>query len=401
MSKPKILALSFLFPNRTMPDHGIFVQNRLVALQRYADIKVINPIAWSPLHARLKRFKHYADIPTIDTIGGIEVHHPRFFSIPGHLKSMEALSYRLAVSPVVERIRESFKFELVDLHWTYPDLPTGIWLANQYDKKLLLTIRGLAAFYRSGDLVRAEMVRRGIVKSDRIICLSGEIREITDRITGQPEKSYVVRNGVDVDQFQFMPQSVARTELGIPMHEKLVVSVGSLIYEKGFDLIIMAFSELVKKGGKSDLRLYIIGSEGPAGNYRAELLQLVEKHDLSEHVIFLGQVPNSELKSWYNAADIFCLASRTEGSPNVLTEALACGCPSIATNVGSVQEIMESEKDLGICIPGSEIDSLVTHIPRMLRSQIDRKQNAARFQKYSWDWCAANVSKHYQAMLGN
>ena len=100
----KVLALSYLFPNRNKPDHGIFVLNRLKALSQYVDIKVINPIPWFPGQNLFDRYQHRSDIPLQDIIGGLDVYHPRFFSVPKFLKSGEDDQYLKAIKPVVDQI---------------------------------------------------------------------------------------------------------------------------------------------------------------------------------------------------------------------------------------------------------------------------------------------------------
>ena len=100
-AKKKIIAISYLFPNCNQPNHGIFVLNRLKAMSKYADITVINPIADSPLHRKISKFSHLQSIPELEVIEGIDVYHPRYFSIPGHLKSIEVLTYRRAVQKVL------------------------------------------------------------------------------------------------------------------------------------------------------------------------------------------------------------------------------------------------------------------------------------------------------------
>jgi glycosyltransferase involved in cell wall biosynthesis len=391
----KILVISFLFPNRVTPNHGIFVLNRLKALSRYVDIKVINPIPWSPIHSRLKRFDTNINIPEKDTIEGLDVYHPRFFSIPGFFKGFESISYYRAIAPVVETLNNDFKFDLIDLHWTYPDLPAGIKLARKYRKKSIVTLRGKEAFYLEGSMLRKNIIQRALKEVDVTIALSQELAGLNECLTGV-NNIQVVRNGVDVDHFYYIPKEVARKKLNIKENSRLIVSVGSLIKRKGFDLLIKSLATIVNKHTFSDIKLYIIGSEGPEGDFRDELYSLVDQLGLNEHIVFQGQVPNDELCLWYNSSDVFCLASRGEGSPNVLTEALACGCPAVATDVGAVKEIMESEKDLGTCVLANSVDDLVSGLLKVFSQTFNRKMNATRFKKYSWDWCARQVYDIYQ-----
>jgi teichuronic acid biosynthesis glycosyltransferase TuaC len=109
--------------------------------------------------------------------------------------------------------------------------------------------------------------------------------------------------------------------------------------------------------------------------------------------VFQGAVLNQDLITWYNAMDVFCLSSRGEGSPNVLTEALACGTPAVASKVGSVPEIMASEPNLGMAFDSEDVQQIVEALEQVLTVEFDRKASAHQFNQYTWDWCALEVLK--------
>jgi len=177
----------------------------------------------------------------------------------------------------------------------------------------------------------------------------------------------------------------------LPLDEKIILGVGALIQRKGFDLVIKGLEKIIATSGLEKTKFYILGSQGPEGDYRKELNQFIEHHKLHNYVVFVGAVANSQLISWYNAVDVFCLSSRGEGSPNVLTEALACGTPAVATNVGSVSEIMASEEQSGFCCENENSEQIAQCLIKVLNSESDRNLNAERFNKYNWDWCAKKV----------
>jgi teichuronic acid biosynthesis glycosyltransferase TuaC len=392
----KVLALSYLFPNRNKPDHGIFVLNRLKALSKYVDIKIINPIPWFPGQNLFDRYKHRSDIPLQDTIGGLDVYHPRFFSVPKFLKNGEGDQYLKAIKPVVDEIRKDFEFDLVDMHWTFPDLPAGIAIGKEYNKNTIVTLRGMEAFHEQDNDQRHQIVAKGLKDVNAIIALSQELKEKGDEISGNPNKSVVIRNGVDTEQFYFIPKAESRDHIGMDQSEINILSVGSLIHRKGFDLIVKCIAKLKKEEKYKNIRLYIIGSQGPEGDYRKELNLLIEKLDVKENIIFVGQVSNSELKYWYSASDIFCLASRGEGSPNVLTEALACGCPAVTTDVGSAKEIINVKPNLGLCINPDSESELLAALEELLSMKLDRIENFKFYSQFNWNWCAEATMIYYK-----
>ncbi|MFK5893271.1 MAG: glycosyltransferase [Pseudomonadota bacterium] len=397
--KIKILALSFLFPNRVHPNHGIFVLNRLKALSKYVDIKIINPLPWSPVHKYIDRYKQYDSIPHKDNIQGLEVYHPRYFSIPRYLKGMEPKNYLKSIEPVIEKIKSEFDFDIVDMHWTFPDLPAGISISKKYNTKSIVTLRGLEALHLNDNDSRKNAVKQGLISVDKIIALSNELMQYGEELSSQQKKSQVIINGADTNEFSYIPMSECRKTLGINCSEKIILSVGSLIKRKGFDLLIDSLAELRKQSMFSDLKLYIVGSEGPEGDYRKNLFDQIKSLGLENAVIFSGQVENSKLKYWYNSADLFCLSSRGEGSPNVLSEALACGCPVVSSDVGSARNIIQPVNDVGICIDSFSVDHLTKAISKLLHTTMDREKSAKEFSVFNWDWCAKNVVEVYKDCL--
>jgi len=388
-SKKKIIAISYLFPNCNQPNHGIFVLNRLKAMSKYADITVINPIADSPIHREISKFSHLQSIPELENIEGINVHHPRFFSIPGYLKSVEVLTYRRSVQKVLDEI--GYDFDLIDLHWTFPDLPCGYWLSKKLNKPFNVTLRGMEAFHLQDTGLRKHIVAYYLKKATKVISLSEEMAQKANELSETADRTFVIRNGVDTDKFYYLDQNESREKLSLAKDEKIILGVGALIQRKGFDLVIKGLEKIITTQGLEKTKFYILGAQGPEGDYRKELNQFIEVHNLQRHVVFVGAVANSELITWYNAADVFCLSSRGEGSPNVLTEALACGTPAVATNVGSVPEIMASEEGLGFCVTNENMTEITEKLIELLKKESCRKKQAENCSIYTWDWCARKV----------
>ena len=391
-----VLALSYLYPNSRYPHYGIFVHNRLKAVSRYHKVKVINPIPWFPGCGRLARYRNYDAIPAHETIDGLDVFHPRFPIIPRICKFFDALTYKAVVMPLVAKLRRKFPFDLIDLHWTYPDLPTGTALKKKYGKKMLVTLRGKEAFYHGEGLIREALIRKHLLQANAVISLSRELQDMALENGVDPGVCHIIRNGVDTSKFYYMDMTECRKRLGIPLEEKVLLSVGSLNYRKGFDRIIRALPTIISEMKK--IKFYIIGSHGPdKARYLSVLKKLVDKLGLQNNVVFVGTVKNEYLLYWYNSSDLFCLASRGEGCPNVLLEALSCGCPALATDVGSVREILTKEF-MGQVVPNQD-DAIINGLASMLNRKFDRQLIASYMKKYDWDWCARQVHEIYISTL--
>jgi len=410
----KILAISYLYPNKYYPEYGIFVLNRLKAVNKYCEVKVINPIPWFPFYSYFKQYKNYNKIPEREIIGGIEVFHPKFFIIPRYMKFLDAFTFSLAVVPPALKLRKQYLYDLIDLHWTYPDLLSGHLLAKILKLKQIVTIRGKEAlnffihkaqtdskknktFYYEEHSLRMEILKYLLRQSDFVIPLSNDLKELSVSLGVDSDKIKVIRNGVDTSAFHFIDKERCCLQLGLSQHEYIILSVGSVIYEKGFDRIINSFPEILKQNPNAVL--YIIGSKNKDNYFENTLKYLIKEHNLENKVRCIGQINNRDLALWYNAADLFCLASRSEGSPNVLTEALACGCPSVATNVGSVPEILNHDF-MGTVVSNND-ESLSDGILSVFSKKYDRQRISEFMKQYDWDWCAKQVLEIYKMLLNN
>jgi len=179
--------------------------------------------------------------------------------------------------------------------------------------------------------------------------------------------------------------------LGLPEEGHIAVSVGSLIESKGHHLLIAAVAELARSFPQ--LRLYILGE----GVYRSTLEQLVREKNLQHRVFFFGNRPNGELNLWFSAADLSCLMSSREGWPNVVSEALACGTPVLATRAGGIPEIISSP-ELGMFVERN-VQSIAVGVERALTKPWNRAEIARHSRSRSWDAVAREVETFLQSTI--
>lgn len=391
-----VLALSFLFPNRTQRGYGVFVLNRLKAVQQYCKLKVIAPIQWYPFINRLKGAGGGRGIPAMDEIEKVEVLHPRFAVVPRYMKWFDCLSYLWAVSRVAIQLerRHDFKFDLIDVHWTYPDILAGYVLARMRRKKFLVTIRGHEAFYDQEFSVRRWLVKVLLRRTDFVVALSDELREKAIGLGVDRDKSRVVLNGVDLSSFSYMDQEACRRRLGLSSTDRILISVGRLTQQKGHHDLIQIMPFLSQRGAT---HLYIIGGVNREDDFSAVLRKMIVDLKL-DNVHIVDRVAHDELAAWYGAADLFCLASLSEGCPNVVLEALACGTPVVATNVGAIRELITSLEN-GVLVESREIPRLGEIVDAALERHWDREQIAARMKDRTWDSCAQQVIDIYRTVL--
>jgi glycosyltransferase involved in cell wall biosynthesis len=354
-------------------------------------VEVIAPVPYSPSWLTVPRWSEFSRIPHEEEIDGIRVHHPRYpflpgISMPAHGMLMYASSLSLA-----RRLHGENTFDCIDAHFVYPDGFAAVRLGKRLGLPVVVSARGTDInVYPSFRLIRP-MLRWTLTNAAGAIAVSADLKNKMIAL-GIPEaKIQVIANGVDTARFHPLETKSARKQLGLPEEGPVAVSVGSLIESKGHHLLIAAVAKLAARFPK--LRLYVIGE----GVYRAKLEELVREKQLQESVFLAGNRPNEELPFWFSAADVSCLISSREGWPNVVSEALACGTPVLATRIGGIPEIINSS-ELGIFVEHS-IDSIVVGLEQALTRAWNREEIARRSRSRSWDAVAEEVEAFLRSKI--
>ncbi len=171
-------------------------------------------------------------------------------------------------------------------------------------------------------------------RADEAVVLSRAFRRLViERYGFSPWRISVIPPGVDVDRFSPGDRVAARTELGLPESAWIVMAVRRLVPRMGVDVLLSAWKQLAPEGG-----LLLIGGDGSSR-------PALEQH-ASDTVRFLGRVDDGLLPVYYRAADVCVIPSRSlEGFGLVALEALACGTPVIATDVGGLPEALQGLDD--------------------------------------------------------
>lgn len=391
----KVLVFTTLYPNNVWPEHGIFVKERMswFAKLNGCQVKVVAPVPYYPPIRTGKRWR-FSQVASREVIDDVEVYHPRYLMIPKVGMSLHGLMMFLSVLRFVKKIKRDFDFDIIDSHYVYPDGFAAVLLGRVLKKPVVVSARGtdINLFSRFPLILR--LIRFTLMEAVQVISVCQALKDTMVDLDIPEHKITVIPNGVDVEKFRAISKTEARKKLNLPVEKKMLLSVGSLIPRKGFELLIAALEILVKRFGIKDVFLIIIGE----GNFRGELEEMISQKQLLEYVELAGKKPHDELYQWYSAADVFCLMSNREGWPNVVMEALACGTPVVATNVWGIPEIIASEA-LGLLTPREE-----TEIVKKLQEALQKKWRHATIQKYakqnSWERTAKAVFEVLSAKSG-
>jgi len=268
-------------------------------------------------------------------------------------------------------------------------------------RKLMLTIhnsrpRGIAPDVDFWGGLYDDTLGRAIFSiCDRINCVSRATLEATIP-KGMHGKCAVVYNGVDTKNFKPSKGGKEVREKFKLGSSPLILSNGRLVTQKGFNYLLDAFAG-VKKHVK-DAKLMIIGR----GPLKDAILAQASALGVADSVIITTGIPEGELPNYYNAADVFVLASLYEPGAVVLYEALGCGKPVVATSAGGNPEIVS--KDCGFIVPTSSSKALKDKMLMFLEddSLMKKAGAAARkraVEKFDWDIIAGGWDKSYRALF--
>jgi glycosyltransferase involved in cell wall biosynthesis len=381
----RVLCFSSLYPNAAQPVHGIFVENRLRHLLRCGGIeaRVVAPVPWFPLtHRGFGGWADYARVPARERRFDIDVEHPRFPVVPRiGMRIAPYLMYAALLAPL-RRLAEQWDFDVIDAHYFYPDGVAAALLARALGKPLMITARGTDISL----IPRYAGPRRRIVWAARqasaLVAVCAALKREMTSIGIDPDTISVLRNGVDLDQFQPRDRAAARRDWQV--EGKVVLSVGHLIERKGHHLIIEALADL------ADVTLLVAGG----GPDLEQLTRLAERRGVGNRVRFLGAVPHQRLPDLYAAADLLVLASSREGWANVLLEAMACGTPAAATDVWGTAEVV-ADPAAGWLIPERSAQAIAATLRHALGNLPDRA--ATRRYAEGFDW--GDTSRGQLALL--
>ncbi len=217
----------------------------------------------------------------------------------------------------------------------------------------------------------------------------------------------IIPNGVDVDRFAaaaLPSRAEARRRIGLPLQARVLGSVGRLEPVKNPRLLLYVIERLCDR--VPDLHLVLVGdgAERPGLESMARLLHLEDR------VHLLGTRRDVELI--LPALDVFCLSSRSEGTPLSLLEAMAAGVPTVATFVGGVPEIVRSEQE-GLLVAGMPpdatrplaassigyVDAFADAVERLLSDEDLRRHVVGRALARSRDFAVDAICRRYAAVL--
>ncbi len=288
------------------------------------------------------------------------------------------------IGDYVIQLHNSVNFDLIHGIYLVPSGFIGSLVASELSISFIASIRGSdIEKLRFGpsllEPTRWVLERANIVTSvsDELLKKANQIADIRD--------GRVIPNAIDLTVFDPRELSeiskkdcnfninVVRQVLKKKQQGNLILgTTGMIRYVKGIYTLLASFKKF--RIHCPDAVLLIVGDFSDSRE-KEQILNCIVSYELSEHVIITGKIPHRYILAWMKCMDIFVFPSLNEGSPNALLEAMACGLPIIASQVGGISDIITSGQN-GLLVPKGCEDALVENIHRCV------------------------IDKHFRALLG-
>ena len=364
----RLLIVTSQFPIAGEPNRGRPVYQTIRGLARLATVHVVSPVATYPRWARPRSYLFRAADPS-QSVPDCTVDYVDYPALPAVSRPFNG---RLCARTLDEPLR-TFAPDVVLSYWLYPDAYGAMLAARKAGLPLVAGARG--SDLRVRDAISRRLTRPVVQAAQRLLVVSEDLGRVATREYGaHADRVRIIPNGCDASIFHPNDRSAARDALGVPQEAEVVIYVGRLVAEKGLLELLDACRTL--SATRPGLQLVLVG-EGPL---QGELSVRIAT-DASLRVRLVGAQPPTEVARWMAASNLVTLPSYSEGHPNVLVEALACGRPVVATAVGGIPEVVDASS--GVLVPIRDVPALVHGLEQVLGRSWDE---AALARKFSRDW---------------
>lgn len=259
---------------------------------------------------------------------------------------------------------------------------------------------------------RLEGERRVLRGADRIVAATqAELAQLQWLYQADVRRVVVIPPGVDLSHFYPILADEAKDFVGVPCAHRMLLFVGRIEPLKGLDVLLQALAILCKQGtlAKYHLCLSVIGGEPDADpeTMSAEMVRiqaLCHEYGLDELVAFLGKRSQDTLPYYYSAAQAVVVPSQYESFGMVALEAMACGTPVVASQVGGLAYLVQ-DGQTGFTVPVGDPHLLAERLTALISNPELRQRMGAQAaevaREYGWEKIAARLVDAYRGLLEN
>ena len=364
----RILIVTSQFPIAGEPNRGRPIYQTVRELARLATVRVVSPVASYPRWAQPRSYLFRPHDPAF-AIDDCDVDYVAYPALPVLSRPFNGWLCGRALDAAVA----AFAPDVILSYWLYPDAYGAMLAARRARLPLVAGARG--SDIRVRDAISRRLTRPVVGAARRLLVVSEDLGRLAVRdYAAEPSRVRVIPNGCNAALFHPRDRHAERDALGIAQTAELLVYVGRLVPEKGLGELLAAMQTLLP--ARPGLQLVLVG-EGPM---RAELETQIAQLPAGA-VRLAGAQPPTEVARWMAAANLVTLPSYSEGHPNVLVEALACGRPVVATPVGGIPEVVDAQS--GVLVAPRDATALAEGLKTVLERDWDEAELAGKFSR---DW---------------
>jgi glycosyltransferase involved in cell wall biosynthesis len=380
----RVAVVTRYFPSSGEPSQGRSLYETLRVLSRSADVRVFYPNAAYPRFLQ-PRSRTYAKLDPAFQPPEVRV---SYFNYPALPLISRPLNGWLAARTLLPAVR-AFVPDVVFGCFLYPEGYAALKIARSLGVPVAVMSIG-SDLNRVGDPISARLTRTVLREADAITAVCDDLRKTAVAKGAPAAKTRAILNGCNLQIFRPGDRSQARERLGISLSCEAVVYVGRMDLKKGLRELVEAVAALHRS--RPDLHCYLVG-RGPD---QSAVEDAIRTSKADEFVHLVPGCAFEEVTVWMAAADVVTLPSYMEGCPNVILEALACGRPAVATNVGGIPEILDDS--CGRLVPPRDPVKLADALASVLDAEWDPEAICAHGSR-SWSAPAAELLEVFEALI--
>ena len=325
-------------------------------------------------------------------------HEPVEELLDGVSVSRVPTRFTLASTPfcpgMVRQIRRS-QADIIHVHLPNP-MAVLAYLASGHRGRLIITYHSDTVRQKFLGALFEPLLNQALQRSSAIITTSPNYLRTSTVLARHQERCHVIPLGIPIENFDHCDPSAAAA-IQEQYGDRLIISVGRLVYYKGFEYLIRAMAQVQGK-------LLIVG-EGPL---RGKLIALASELGVAGRVCFLGKIDHDQLVACYHAAKVFVLASiaRSEAFGIAQIEAMAAGLPVVNTALDSGVPFVSLHGQTGLTVPPLDPGALAAAINQLLdnpalRASYGQAGRLRARQEFSLGAMTSRVTALYEAVLDN
>lgn len=285
--------------------------------------------------------------------------------------------------------------DIIHIHLPNPGAVLA-YLASGHPGRLVITYHSDTVRQRILRSIFEPYLHLALKRSAAIIATSPDYRQTSQVLARYLDRCHVIPYGIALEQFE-RSDPLAVAQVRARYGDRTVLSVGRLVYYKGFEYLIRAMQQV--RG-----RLVIIG-DGPL---RRNLQQLCSTLGVADKVVFAGEIQNEAVAPYYHAAKVFALPSiaRSEAFGIVQIEAMAAGLPVVNTRLDSGVPFVSLHNRTGLTVPPADPEALAAALNRLLdddhlRSSFGRAAQLRARQEFCLDAMVSRTLAVYENILAS